>query len=71
MIEDGKLTSWIFIKPLHGIYMKRRINDYFDKEIDYNIELQMSKGLDADELRFIAARLISKANSLEKLKKPK
>ena len=66
-IEEGKLSLWIFIYPLHGIKLKRWVIDKFEEEIQYDIGFIAPHGLTSEDMRFIASRLISRADFMDNL----
>lgn len=66
-IEEGKMSSWVMIYPLHGIYVKRIVLDQLETETKHDVSFVASDGLTAEELRWIAAKLIKKAEETEEV----
>jgi len=70
IIEEGKLNLWLFIYPLHGISIKRWVMNKPEKEIKYDIGFTCPEGLTSDEMRFIAAKLVERADFADSLPAP-
>lgn len=64
-IEERKLTSWVMIYPLHGVYVKRQFLNELEKEIRHDVSFVAPDGLTPEELRWIAAKLVKKAEESE------
>ena len=71
-IEQGKMKGWIFIYPLHSVYVRRFVETpsgtQMETETEFNVAfLTEEGGLSPDELRWIASKLVEKAVRSEEL----
>lgn len=71
-IEEGKMKGWIFLYPLHAVYVHRVIETTGGTELDSTTEFNVAflcdgGGLSSNELRWVASKLIEQANHVDEI----